>query len=80
MNCPHCKAEHNGVVLETRKQDGDILRKRACGKCGKFFLTAEKADLSLVMRRFRADKLVTQPIRQIPKVSNRDVFNVWSRS
>ena len=38
MKCPHCDKECNGIVLETRKQDGDILRKRACGGCGKSFL------------------------------------------
>ncbi|MEN9491764.1 MAG: hypothetical protein RJA63_2213, partial [Pseudomonadota bacterium] len=34
MKCPHCKLGTLGKVLETRPQDGVILRRRYCGACG----------------------------------------------
>jgi transcriptional regulator NrdR family protein len=65
MNCPHCQTESNGNVLETRKQDGAIIRKRACGNCGKNFYSREVGDFnwiyaSIVMKRARSDKAATR--------------------
>ena len=78
MKCPHCQNECNALVLETRKQDGDILRKRACGSCGNSFLTAERPDVTLVMRRDRPDKKVDKPAEWIPSKASWDAFNVWN--
>ena len=41
MKCPHCKLGTLGKVLETRPQDGVILRRRYCGACGGRAVTRE---------------------------------------
>lgn len=41
--CPVCgECEHS--VLETRRQNGSIKRRRRCGGCGLPFKTHERAD------------------------------------
>jgi transcriptional regulator NrdR family protein len=78
MNCPHCHTEAKGVVLETRKQDDSIIRKRACGHCGKGFCTREVPDASIVMKRERPDKIAKRAdIEPGPKVTNLDAFKAW---
>ena len=47
MNCPHCKTKTKHAVKETRLRDGDIVRARACGQCGKLFGTREAVDDTL---------------------------------
>ena len=78
MNYPHCHTESNGNVLETRKQEDSIIRKRACGKCGKGFFTREVPDASIVMKRERLDKIAKRAdIEPGPKVTNLDAFKAW---
>jgi transcriptional regulator NrdR family protein len=77
MICPHCDTECNALVLETRKQDGGLVRKRVCGHCGRPFLSMEKADLTLKLQRARPDKVRVGTIEQGPKAINRDAFKAW---
>jgi len=78
MKCPHCQLECNALVLETRKQDGAVIRKRACGHCGKGFYSREVADLSIKLQRARPDKLVKRTnIEPGPKVTSLDAFRAW---
>lgn len=41
MKCPKCGGESKAVVMETRKHDGDIYRRRMCGACGVPIVTRE---------------------------------------
>ena len=77
MNCPHCHTESNGNVLETRKQEDSIIRKRACGKCGKGFCTREVPDASIVIKRERPDKVGRADIEPGPKVTSLEAFKAW---
>lgn len=78
MNCPHCNIESNAVVLETRKQDGAIIRKRACGHCGKNYFSREVPDLSIVLHRERLDKIAAHAnVEPGPKVTNLEAFKAW---
>ena len=78
MNCPHCKIESNAVVLETRKQEGTIIRKRACGKCGKNFYSREAPDASIVLKRDRPDKIAARAdVEPGPKAISIDIFKAW---
>lgn len=49
MNCPHCKTVTKTTVKETRLRDGDIVRSRSCGSCGKVFGTREAHDSTLLV-------------------------------
>ena len=76
MKCPHCGHDNRqAIVLETRKQDDGTLRKRGCGHCGKSFLTMEKPDATLIMRRVRPPKTSKAP--GDVRVTNNDIFTVW---
>lgn len=75
MNCPHCQTNSKLHVKETRLQDGDIVRRRACENCGKHFGTREKHDPKLTMgqRQGFVRKTPTAPA----KANNNDIFKVW---
>lgn len=60
MKCPLCLIDCNSVVLETRKQDGELLRRRACGHCGKNYFSREVPDLTVIARRIRPDKIAAR--------------------
>lgn len=77
MKCPHCGVECNALVLETRKQDDAIIRKRACGSCGRFFLSKEVPDLTVKMSRPRPDRVRGGAVEPGPKAINRDAFTAW---
>ena len=51
MKCPHCGKENQSPVLETRKLDGSIYRKRSCGACSMSFVSREYADANLKLPR-----------------------------
>jgi transcriptional regulator NrdR family protein len=79
MNCPHCGKTHKGIVLESRPHDVGVLRKRACGACGKSYVTLEFADPDLILARSRPDKLAAvakQKAAQL-RVTNTDIFRAW---
>ena len=74
MNCPHCQTHTKFVVKETRLQDGDIVRRRACDNCGKHFGTREKHDPALAMgsrQGYVRKTPVTKP------QNNTDIFKAW---
>ena len=79
MQCPHCKDECKALVLETRKQDGTIIRRRTCGSCERPFLTQEVADRSIILRRpIRPSKTARENvIEQGPKVTSLAAFSAW---
>lgn len=78
MKCPHCTQECNALVLETRKQDDAIIRRRACGKCGKAFYSREVPDLTIVLRSTRTNKPGRfARVEPGPKSTNLDAFTVW---
>lgn len=78
MKCPHCSIECNAIVLETRKQEDSIVRKRACGHCGKSFHSREVPDASIVMQRARPDKLAKRAnIEPGAKLTSLDAFRAW---
>ena len=79
MKCPHCCVECNSLVLETRKQDDTIVRKRACSACGRAFLSEERASADLKMVRSRPDKLLSKRQKTVPlKTTEKGLFGVWS--
>jgi len=78
MNCPHCKKESNGVVLETRKQEDSIVRKRACDKCRQSFYSREVSDISIVMQRARPDKIAARAnVEPSAKLTSLEAFKAW---
>ena len=78
MNCPHCGEDNSALVLETRKQDGGIIRKRGCGKCNKYFLTVEKPDLTLQIKNVKwANRVKHAKIEEGVKATNLDAFKAW---
>ena len=78
MKCPHCEVECNALILETRKQDDSIVRKRACGHCGKNFFSREVPDISIRLRRERPDKAAQRSdIEPGVKVTSLAAFRAW---
>ena len=73
MNCPHCKTQTKHSVKETRLRDGDIVRSRCCGQCGKVFGTRESVDPTLEFGTGRGNNPNSR------NNSNRpiDVLRVW---
>ena len=77
MKCPHCSKECNSLILETRKQDDSVVRKRACGGCGKSFLSEERVNAELKMVRYRPGKDKNRRVPEKLKVTGRDLFTAW---
>lgn len=64
MKCPHCKLGTLGKVLETRAQDGVILRRRHCGACGNRTVTREDVFQEGVIRHaWRKAAEASRPIK-----------------
>jgi transcriptional regulator NrdR family protein len=74
MKCPHCLHESKGLVLETRTREGDTLRRRACGHCGRTFVTCEYTDATLVIPRL----LKKEPKQRTAKVTSNALFSAWN--
>lgn len=70
MNCPHCETQAKHPVKETLRREGDIVRSRRCGQCGKLFGTREAVDSTLGIGVGRGKN---------PNSHNRpvDVLRVW---
>lgn len=79
MNCPHCQSPATGLILETRKHEDDVYRRRACANCGKSVITREHAEAALKMPyRVREDKKQsTSAVMDGMKSINRDAFKAW---
>jgi len=76
MKCPHCDSEINSLILETRKNDVDIYRRRVCPDCSKSVVTREYADKDFKLPlQARIRKL--RPVDTLIEVGNKSVFNVW---
>lgn len=74
MICPHCATQSKFVVKETRLQDGDVVRRRACDACGKHFGTRERVDPTLPVGARTGNVRKTPTVK--PTTSNA-VFGVW---
>ena len=44
MRCPHCNTNDNSKVVETRKHDGAVYRRRKCFSCDANFVSLEGAS------------------------------------
>lgn len=78
MKCPHCTKECNAVVLETRKLDGDVYRKRVCGHCGNSFISREYSDVNFKLpSRPGRNKRSNNRIEPGPKATSLDAFRAW---
>ena len=53
VRCPRCESESNHV-LETRRVDGSIRRRRECAGCGHRFTTWERSERSTLSVRKRS--------------------------
>ena len=73
MNCPHCEATSKALVLESRRVEGDILRRRLCGVCSKTYVTREYADSDL--RIPTAPK--AKPVKTVRGRTDNTLFGVW---
>lgn len=49
MKCPTCSTDTRALVVESRRHEGDVYRRRSCGKCGASFITVERAPAGLKM-------------------------------
>jgi hypothetical protein len=76
MKCPRCGIETGNKVLESRKVDGEVLRRRDCHGCGKTFVTKEVADLDLRIPMVRRNQPVGERSHGV-RVSNNDIFRAW---
>lgn len=76
MNCPHCGTPCNSLILETRKDESGIYRRRVCPDCAKSVVTREYADKNFKLP-LRARVRKTRPTDTLIEVSNKSVFNVW---
>ena len=43
LTCPKC-GKHQHTVLDTRRRDGELRRRRKCFKCGHRFWTVETIE------------------------------------
>lgn len=76
VKCPHCDSPCNSLILETRKDESGIYRRRLCFNCAKSIVTREYADKAFKMPlRVRVRK--TRPTDTLIVVTNKNVFNVW---
>ncbi len=49
MKCPKCQHEGKALVVETRRHEGSIYRRRGCSFCGASFVSVESAPPGLKM-------------------------------
>lgn len=59
MQCPYCLRESKAKVVESRRLEGNIWRRRMCDKCLKLFTTKEVHIESRMPNRNRPNKLVS---------------------
>lgn len=76
MKCPHCDAPFDSLILETRKDDSGIYRRRVCPTCAKSIVTREYADKDFKLP-LQARIRKTRPTDTLIEVTNKNVFNVW---
>jgi transcriptional regulator NrdR family protein len=78
MKCPHCNVECNALVLETRKLDGELFRKRVCGHCGRPFVSREYAEVGFKLpSRPGRHKPANMRIEDGPKATSLEAFKAW---
>lgn len=65
MKCPFCHRAGRTPVRETRQHGDDLLRRRECGHCGRFFVSKEFTTPDLRIPRPKGHKAAPrlQPIR-----------------
>lgn len=49
MRCPHCDHVATHKVVETRKFEGDVYRRRRCSSCSCAFVSVETSDVDMQM-------------------------------
>ena len=76
MKCPHCDTPFNALILETRKDESGIYRRRMCSNCAKSIVTREYADKDFKLP-LRARIRKPRPVDTLIEVGNKSVFNVW---
>ena len=54
MVCPYCNKQETNVV-DSRKNNEGIRRRRECSNCNLRFTTYEKADISLIVQKRSGD-------------------------
>lgn len=69
MKCPHCKSEAKKLVKETRLLDGDIVRRRECGTCGRVFGTREVVDPESTVGIGRGRNPNSNNLQNLPNLS-----------
>jgi len=74
MKCPKCGHEKS-IVVESRKFEGNPVRKRECIKCGHNYKTVEVPYDGQMRdpRPYKPKEKTEKPINNIAT----DVFNVW---
>jgi transcriptional regulator NrdR family protein len=71
MKCPCCSEDTKSLVKETRKQGGELARRRECTACGESFFTREYHDPEFVLRKPR------EASKARKRTNNNDLFKVW---
>lgn len=68
MRCPHCQHDGKAAVIESRQIDGDVYRKRTCGKCFKGFTSREQATTEPMPpnRHLRPHEHRSQQLARVP--------------
>lgn len=47
LKCPRCGVEGKHLVMESRPHEGSVYRRRACGPCGRTYVTVEATSPGL---------------------------------
>ena len=78
MKCPHCNHDGKALVSESRQLEGDVYRRRHCGKCGKEFVSKEVATLDkFPATRHLRPKTPPKPAHRPLKADTSALQEVW---
>jgi transcriptional regulator NrdR family protein len=71
--------DSNALILETRKGDDSIMRRRVCGGCGQSFVSREytEAQMRLPASLRERRPVASNRIEPGPKADNLAAFRAW---
>jgi len=90
IKCSHCDAMGKALVVETRRDETGVYRRRSCGFCGRCFVTHETAPKGLRMPshfartkrekrapKHRAGDIFNGSAKGGPRVTSAELFRTW---
>ena len=91
IRCSHCERMGKALVVETRRDETGVYRRRSCGFCGKCFVTHETAPKGLRMpsqfartkrekseaKKYQAGDIFNERKDGGPRVTSTELFRNW---